>query len=216
MDMEMKRFIEFWKKDKNKEVVAFLFYVIYIISIIATDLPLALNILIGSIICIGTALAEIKIIFYLDNKFDPKKDLKIIGKEILMYIPIWLIVSFIISFIMVGKPENQSSIEDMFFRSPAFYSLMIIVVGPITEEFVFRFLPHIFIKNQFWFILFSTIIFSAMHVVHDTKAFYYIWFYILDSWYFAYRYSRTKNLLVSIAIHSFGNLTGILMMMMHL
>ena len=217
MDVEMKRFIGFWQKDKNKEVVAFLFYFIYIINIITTDLPLALNIIIETIIGIGAALAEIQIIFYfVNNKFDLKKDLKIIWKEILMYIPIMLITTFVISAFMVGQPENQSSIEDMFFQSPAFYSLMIIVVGPITEELVFRFLPHIFIKNQFWYILFSTIIFSAMHVVHDTKAFYYIWFYILDNWYLAYRYSRTKKLTVSIAIHSFGNLIGILMMMMHI
>ena len=106
---------------------------------------------------------------------------------------------------MVGQPANQTNIEQTFLEELILNSIMAIIVGPIIEEFIFRFLPSRFIKNKILYVIVSTVVFAAMHVLDDPNPFYYIWFYIIRACYYGYSYYKTKDILVPISIHSFNN-----------
>lgn len=53
--------------------------------------------------------------------------------------------------------------------------------------------------------------FAAMHVIHDPNPFYYIWFYMIKPLYWAYRYHKTKDIYVTICMHSFSNFIAIIL-----
>ena len=128
-----------------------------------------------------------------------------------MFIPILLISDCVISFIMVGQPANQTSLDKAFYEAPIFNSILSIIIGPIIEEFIFRFLPYRFIKNKTLYIIVSTVVFAAMHVVNDPNPFYYIWFYMMRPLYYGYRYHKTKDILVPLSMHSLNNLVATLL-----
>lgn len=88
---------------------------------------------------------------------------------------------------------------------------MKIIIGPIIEEFIFRFLPYRFIKNKILYVIVSTVIFAGMHVLNDPNPFYYIWFYMMRPLYYGYRYHKTKDILVPISMHSLNNLFDVLL-----
>ena len=128
-----------------------------------------------------------------------------------MFIPIFIITICITSFIMVGQSANQTSIDESFYEAPIFNSILAIIIGPIIEEWIFRFLPSKFINNRTLYIIVSTVIFATMHVIDDPNAFYYIWFYMMRPLYYAYRYHKTKDILVPISMHSLNNLVATLL-----
>lgn len=222
MKTKIMRYITFIKEEKTRKVFSFVFY----ISIIAIlmDLPLVLRnicyiiqifiLIFGYPIYLWEWLEKVIVKAIEKNKGKSGKneirEIKKIAKEILIYIPIQLISIFITSFIIVGQPANQTSIEETFYEVPIFNCIYIIILGPIIEELIFRFLPYKFIKNKTLYIVVSSIIFAAMHVLEDPNPFYYIWGYMLESLYMGYRYHKTKDLLVPISIHMFGNLIATL------
>lgn len=126
-----------------------------------------------------------------------------------MFIPFLLISECVISFIMIGEPANQTKIEESFYETLIFNSIYVVIIGPIIEEFIFRFLPYSFIKNKKLYVIVSAVIFAAMHVINDSNPFYYIWFYILGALYYSYRYYKTKDIWVTISLHSFNNLIAL-------
>ena len=95
---------------------------------------------------------------------------------------------------------------------PILKSMLSIIIAPIIEEFVFRLLPHRFIKSPIIYVVISTVVFAAMHVINDPNPFYYIWFYMMGPLYYGYRYHKTKDILVPISMHSFNNLIATLLM----
>lgn len=193
MNTKLGRFFTFIMKEKTRKIFAFAFYIFFIVWLIGIDLPLLLEIIcciatlfISSIVC------SIYFIEWMDKMEEKNRgklrkniiqEIKKISKEILMFIPINLISFIILSFTAIGQPTNQTNIEQSFYESPIYISILAIIIGPIMEEFIFRFLPYRFINNKLLYIIVSTVIFAAMHVVDDPNPFYYIWFYMIDSWY---------------------------------
>lgn len=219
MIAKIKHFFTFIRKEKLQSFFAFAYYVFVIAMFLEIDLPLPLDIInfiiqfiIGWYICDWLDKSFVITIEKLEKNII--KEIKKIANEILMFVPIFIISIFITSFIMVGEPANQTSIAESFFISPIFNSIMIIIIGPITEEIIFRFLPYKFIKNKTLYIIVSTVIFAAMHVVNDANPFYYIWFYMLRPLYYGYRYYETKDIWVPISLHSFNNLISILFLIL--
>lgn len=144
-----------------------------------------------------------------------KGEIKKILKEICKFIPVW-ILSIIVSTIMTvffGEPNNQTSVESTA-QSSAITSviMMLLIVGPFIEEYIFRFLPYKFIKNEVLYILISSIVFSAFHVFGDTSPLLHIWMYAIRSFYYGYRYYKTQDIWVTIALHGFNNLIAVLLM----
>lgn len=140
------------------------------------------------------------------------KEVKKIAKEIIMSIPILLIDGLITSYIIIGESTNQTSVIESFYKSPVFSAIDVTIIAPIIEEVIFRLLPYKFIKNKGLYIIVSAVVFAAMHVISDPNPFYYIWSYMIISLYLGYRYYKTKDIRVTIAIHSFSNLIATLIL----
>ena len=216
------RFFTFIMKERIRKFIAFTYYVLFICIAVEINLPLALDIICFIIVtfitlfCIPVYQSE-----YIDKIYERNRgkigkniipETKKIAKEILMFIPILIITTCITSFIMFGKPANQTSIDESFYKAPIYNYILIIIIGPIIEEWIFRFLPSKFINNRTLYIIVSTVIFATMHVIDDPNAFYYIWFYMMNALYYAYRYHKTKDILVPISMHSLNNLIATLLL----
>ena len=197
--------------DKTKGILAFVLYVLFIVSLLEIGLPLAVNIIIGVVMSI------IILVFYCyfeswlfeticnTTLKDVGKEIVKIIKEIGMFFIFLYISNFFLSIFIVGQPENQTSVVNQFYQSPIINSIMIIIIGPVLEEVVFRYLPYQFICNKKIYVIVSALVFASMHVVDDSNALYYVWAYMGDALYFGYRYYKTKDLRVTISIHIFNN-----------
>lgn len=224
MDTKLKRFYTFIMKEKSQSLFSFAFYILFIILFFEINILFALKILCYILFIILTLFFYFAYLpSYLDSiseksRKEVKKDIiskiKKITKEILMFIPIFLISQSVTYFIMIGEPTNQISAIKSFNAMPIFTSISAIIFAPIFEELIFRLLPYKFIKNKILYIAVSTVIFAAMHVIHDPNPFYYIWFYMIRPLYYGYRYHKTKDIWVTISIHSFNNLISILTLLL--
>lgn len=220
MDTKIERFIRFIYKANVRSIVAFMFYVPFIIMALKIDLPEILENVYGiALLIVGFLTLPTYIIITMVEKLDKleKKvwktiiqEIKKIAKEIIMFIPVYLISGIITSLIMVGEPANQTSINESFYDAVILNSIFAILIGPILEEFIFRFIPYRFIKNKELYIIISALVFAALHVIEDTNPLYYIWFYMARSLYYSYRYYKTNDILVTFSIHSLNNLIATL------
>lgn len=208
--------------NKTKEILAFILYTLFIITLLEIKLPLAISIIIGVVMSI------IFLVFYcyfeswlfetlcsITLKDVGKEILKII-KEIGMFFIFLYITTHILSIFIVGEPENQTQVVNSFYQSPIINSIMIVVIGPILEEIIFRYLPYQFIPNKKLYVIVSAVIFASLHVVGDSNALYYVWIYMVNAFYFSYRYYKTKDLLVTMSIHIFNNALSMLPLIMGL
>lgn len=221
MDTQEGQFYTFLLKEKTRAFFAFVLYVLFIVMIIEIDLPLAVD-FIRFIIQLSIILfyGALYMSDWMDKYYERKEgklkknktqNIKKIGKEILMYIAIFLIVDGITSFVLVGQTENQANFEESFYKAPILNSIFAIIICPIIEELIFRFLPYKFIKNKALYIIVSGVVFAAMHVLGDSNPLYNIWFYMIRALYYGYRYYKTKNLWVPISIHMTNNLIATLL-----
>lgn len=198
--------------------LAFLCYISFII-ILCSSIN-SLNLIASLIACItGVALVFLKFIDYTDNieklrekeKFSKKVKNKLtnISKEICRYIPIHIlkvIINFLLT-VWIGTPQNQELIEESIENTQIVIILIsTCIIGPILEEFIFRLLPSKFIKRKIPYIIFSGVVFAAMHVINYPNPLLYIWFYMIGALYYGYRYYETKDILVPISMHIFNNL----------
>lgn len=221
MNTKIERFFSFIMKEKMRNFFAFAIYLIFIGSLMEINLPIALQVVCFILLIFLTILiCSVDMIKWMDKMFEMNneslgksiiQEIKKITKELLIFIPIFLMSIYITSCIMAGQSANQTSIEESFYESPIYNSISIIIIGPIIEEFFFRFLPYKFIKNKTLYIILSAIIFAAMHVLNDPNGFYYIWFYMIRPLYYGYRYHKTKDILVPISMHSLNNLVATLL-----
>lgn len=217
MNTRTERFLTFIRKEKTKNFLACVLY--FSIVLMNMNVPLIFQVIClitqMFIITIGCMLymIDIELGIYKETKHRKKykTTIKKIFKEMLMFIPILLISNCIISLFCIGDPVNQTYVVNLFKESPIFNSILIVIIGPIIEEFSFRFLPYKFIQNKTLYIIISSVVFAMMHVIDDPNAFYYIWFYMIHPLYYAYRYHKTKDILVPISMHSFNNLICILL-----
>ena len=221
MNTKIWRFFTFIMKEKTRKVFAFTFYVCFIVMSMEINLPLALEIICFIFLMFITLFGyTVYMSEWMDKMYDKNRgklgkniiqEIKKIAKEILIFIPILIMTQCITSFIRVEQPANQTSLEQSFYEAPIFNSVFAIIIVPIIEEFLFRFLPYKFIKNKNLYIIVSTIVFAAMHVVNDPNPFYYIWFYMMRPLYYGYRYHKTNDILVPITMHSLNNLVATLL-----
>ena len=82
-----------------------------------------------------------------------------------------------------------------------------------VEETIFRYLPHQFIKNKKIYIIVSAFIFSMMHCTGSFNELIYIPMYLPSSLYFAYKYYKTEDVFVTIAMHSFINFIAVIQLL---
>lgn len=221
---------KFIKKEWPLDFLAFLIYVLYIAGIcitldFSTEFILFFITTAISIIYIQLSFCNYfedisKDYYFLEKKekfnrvFSKiKAEFRKIAKEILKFIPIiivnGIVTSLVLTFVNVN-PENETNINELLIDSPIKYSLLCIIIAPIEEELIFRLLPSKFIKKKIPYIFISAIIFAALHVINDPNAFYYVFVYMIDSLYYSYRYYKTKDIWVTISLHSLNNLIAVL------
>ncbi len=224
MHIMEEHFFKFMRKDKTRNFLAFLFYFIFIlITFTESHLSLILQVICYTTLIIILLLGYIlymidyayKMLEPKEEKIDKKikQELKKIAQEILFFIPVLLLSIFVTSFFMIGISANQSSINESFNTAPILNSIIIIIIVPIIEEYIFRYLPSKFIKNKLPYIIITSVVFAAAHVINDPNAFYYIWFYMIRPLYYGYRYYKTKDIWVTISMHSLNNLIATLLML---
>lgn len=216
MDTKIERFFAFILKENFRKFFAFALYVSCIVMCMKTELSLALRIVRFIIeACLSIFILVVLNLEWADKMSEGSgekiQEIKKIVKEILKYIPIWVISCCITNFIMVGQSVNQTSVEQALYEEPIPNLMIVIIFAPILEEILFRFLPYIFIKNSVVYILVSSVVFGLMHVINDPNPLYYIWFYMIDSLYYGYRYYKTKDVFVTISLHSFNNVVATLL-----
>ena len=216
MDTGREEFLDFIMTEKGRNIFAFAFYILYIVLSMGIELSEVVECI--CFICFVFLVFFVGIVYlfeWIANMFNRNRgkirkniatQAKRILKEILMFIPVFLISQFLITVIMNGKPANQIAFEQAFYEAPIMNSIVSIILAPIIEEFVCRFLPSRFLKNKYLYIIVSTVVFAAMHVINDSTPFYYIWFYMTVPLYYGCRYYKTKNLLVPISMHVLNNL----------
>ena len=98
-------------------------------------------------------------------------------------------------------PNNQQTLLSMPFYLTAFLA---IIVGPLTEELMFRGFIKKFIKNDVLFVIVSSLIFGGLHVLsaNNLQQFLYIIPYSILGFAFSLNYVKTKNIASNIFLHS--------------
>lgn len=213
MNSKAERFYNFINSEKTRSFIAFILYILFIVMHMNIYLPLVYFIILISVILF---VFSICMPIWFNEKLEKKsgeniiQKIKKLTKEIAMFIPFLFSSTFITSFILIGEPANETNINESFGDAVIFNTILIIFIGPIFEEFIFRLLPYELIKSKTLYIFISAFVFAGIHVVDDANAFYNIWFYIPNALYFGYRYHKTNDLLVTISIHCFNNLLATL------
>lgn len=214
MYSKIKRFMGWTLENGKKEVfITFIFYLTLVA--IGIELPSWIYMICTIIfIIIFTIVVKCFGIRYINEifKFNLLKTFRQIIKEILVFIPFMILTTYVINLYIKGQPLNQVNINRDFYKAPILYSICMIGIGPAAEEISFRFIPSKFMKGKVLYIIISSIAFAGMHVVNDPKRFYYIWCYLPDAIYYGYRYYKTKNIWITISLHSFHNLIATLLL----
>lgn len=114
-------------------------------------------------------------------------------------------ISNISVLLLVGNiPNNQQTLVSMPLYITAFLG---IVIGPLTEELMFRGFIKKFIKNDFLFIIVSSLVFGGLHVLSadSLQQVLYIIPYSILGLAFSLNYVKTKNIASNIFLHSAWN-----------
>lgn len=122
----------------------------------------------------------------------------------------------------LGDTVNQMTLEIMLFSSPSsfiFTAIMVVILGPIVEELVFREGFFKLIPNKYAALLVSSLVFGIVHVLSTNTNFSDSLFLTLP--YFAsgavlgYLYIKNdSNITVTIGLHMFMNLVSLILMVL--
>ncbi len=167
-----------------------------------------ITIIIIGIVLKNTLIRDIK--YYIKNR---KDYLKYGFSTVIVFEFITIIVQFIIFLLVKERPENEIILE----KATKIYLLIYgIFLGPIMEELIFRGLLKKIIKNKYFYLISSSIIFGAMHMNIGTNNFLqylYIIPYSLSGFGLAYNYQKTDNLISPIVMHMIMNTTASFMVL---
>jgi uncharacterized protein len=160
------------------------------------------------------------------------------AKEKIMKTLLWTIIGFIVIFIlqnivwdamikqifmqmfMIEKIENsnQSNLATMLVEYPILMSLLVVVIGPILEEIIYRFalFRTLYDKNHFLGYFITAFVFGLQHIFSATimngqmGESINIIGYMIFGFGLSFIYAKTKNLTSSILIHILNNLIGVI------
>lgn len=153
--------------------------------------------------------------YYFSRKDEIEKDEKSvsISKEVIRYIPVMTLQIYVATFVVGRVPViNSIAIEDIFDLFLLFF--ITVILAPVYEEVIFRYLPRKLIKNNFLFIVLTSFVFALLHVLPKGTLWpFFIWNYLINSVYLGYRYSKTQDLRVTVALHRTNNLVAFILML---
>lgn len=105
-------------------------------------------------------------------------------------------------------PENEELIKELFKINPIFTFASAVLIAPILEELVFRKSLRLIFNNELIFIIFSSIIFGAFHVLGGSNIMFIVP-YSIPAIFFALAFLKSNNIFVPISLHFIHN--GLLM-----
>ncbi len=142
-----------------------------------------------------------------DLKRLTKKDILLIIISAIILISANELISRLFEHLNVNM-NNQNTIQSLFNNHIVLTSFLIVLFGPIVEEFVFRYSFGTFIKNDILFLIISSLSFGLIHGVGVVSI-----LYILIGFGLGFVYLKTnKNILASTSIHILNNLFSLIMM----
>lgn len=163
-------------------------------------------------LCLVIVLA---IIYFKALKEDAKKIKKEFNKKLEIGIKAWLIglgvmlvANILIGLLTPAKATNEEAVQEMIKSAKIISILAIGVLGPITEELVFRKSFREVFKNNILFALMSGLVFGSLHVVLSLSGpsdLLYIIPYSSLGVAFAYMYIKTDSIYTSMIMHIFHN-----------
>ena len=129
------------------------------------------------------------IYFIIIYKNDLKKDLKKINKKDILKSLIYFLIGFslmilanyIINYKIIpnGISNNELENRKVLLNNKIIYSIMLCILTPFIEEIIFRLSLKKAIKNNTIFIIISSIIFSTLHLLSNTKLIELLYFILL-------------------------------------
>ena len=146
---------------------------------------------------------------YIDLKKNHKKYFSKYFKFYLIGLAIMYISNAILIFVFNGGlAGNEETIRSILLVHPIYVYISAVLIAPSVEELVFRGAIKNIIPNSILYILCSGLIFGGMHLVGNVTS-------IIDLLYiipysslgiaFAYIYSKTDNIFVTMMIHTMHN-----------
>ena len=104
---------------------------------------------------------------------------------------------------------NQTDIINQLKQYAVYTTISTVITAPILEELVFRMSFKKIFKNNFLFIITSTLIFSLLHVATSVDNLVNLLFLIpygISAIVLGYAYIKSKNIFIPISIHLFHNM----------
>lgn len=162
------------------------------------------------------------IILYKNLKFTFKRDIKYLKKSARDYIKYGISTLIVFGFaelviqniimIFTGSVSlNEADVKAL----PIIYQLIFgVLIDPFIEECMFRGLIRKLISNKYAYLIVSSVIFGAMHVIYEInnpKNLLFIFVYSIAGFALAYNYEKTDNLVSPIVMHSISNLFSIIL-----
>lgn len=191
-------------------------YIKYVVAYLANgSLSEEISVILSIIIEILT-LAVILLLFnkrIKENYVDLKKNHKKYFSKYFKFYLIGLAVMYISNAILIfglngGLAGNEESIRSILLVHPIYVYISAVLIAPSVEELVFRGAIKNIIPNSILYILCSGLIFGGMHLVGNVTS-------IIDLLYiipysslgiaFAYIYSKTDNIFVTMMLHTMHN-----------
>lgn len=191
-------------------------YIKYVVAYLANgSLSEEISVILSIIIEILT-LAVILLLFnkrIKENYVDLKKNHKKYFSKYFKFYLIGLAVMYIGNAILIfglngGLAGNEESIRSILLVHPIYVYISAVLIAPSVEELVFRGAIKNIIPNSILYILCSGLIFGGMHLVGNITS-------IIDLLYiipysslgiaFAYIYSKTDNIFITMMLHTMHN-----------
>lgn len=156
-----------------------------------------------------------------DFKKNFKSYFKIIIKYWLIGMGIMILANFLINYVFFkgSIPVNEQLNRDSLLKYPIYSIITLVILGPISEEIIFRANFRNSIKNDKLFIIITSLLFGAMHLLayFDTlqsiasswQQLLYLIPYTALGFVFAYVYIKTKNIYSAIMIHMLTNILSV-------
>lgn len=148
----------------------------------------------------------------LNNEFS--KYIKNFGKSFSFGLKLWLLglilmigSNIIIQLIYPSVATNEEAVQESLKMFPIYTAFASCIFAPFVEEIIFRKCLAKVFKNSFLFIVISGLLFGLAHTITEigTSQMLYIIPYGLFGSIFAYMYSKTKNIFVSMTFHFIHN-----------
>lgn len=140
--------------------------------------------------------------------------LKTWGKALVTVIIINLIIQI---FTNESSATNQKNLQEMFNTLPIAVAALSIIYAPIVEESLFRGVIRKFINNKYLYIIFSGVLFGALHVIDDfqtVQELLYIFVYSALGMYLASLYYKTNNICTNMYMHFLQNTLSVVGMLL--